>query len=854
MKREEGFELKLSYERLHGDSSSPNLSGDTSSPTLYGNTSSPTLSAHTKISSLTASISVGLFDIAVILYYSDLANVSASEVFFDFTKTEADSFNVLESLFSIVEKVTSDAGTLLDQNSFSFDKPLSNSFETFESTQKNLTKTSVEFSFVSDNTVEEFIKVLVSSSSFSDEIESLSVIKNIFEQFFVTDDVDGKASILDDQEIFFTKQRKSLIFAKEETNVVLHKSITTASLVEDVQDLNFEKLNTENLPVQEAFSYFASKHIANIFESSEAAQIEIEKVLFNLFTSEESSTISFEKALTEIAEALEESFFLLEKTKADIFNAIEEAFVDYSKFLNDSSTIEENQTINFNKSLSNSARANELKFFELEKTKSDSAFLAENNNIKVDKVLFDISNVQEDRLLTFVKDLNDFLFVTDDIDGKTSILDDQEITFTKITSHKADIADNISEKTIEKELVNAFSIEENSFLNTQKLLSEFAISLEAATLTTEKILESQSVTQEDINYAFEKQLQDSWLVHENSFASFSKTVENLVNLPESFNFDIEKELFDTITSTDDIDGEASILDDQKITFIKQKSELLSLTEDNFFTIEKGLSETSEALETVGKLIEKNFSNFVSVSEIIDIALDLVEEPISKGSITEDLFVAFEKTNSEQLSAIENPIITLVKDRNDTVLSSEDFFSITEKPFANIIEGLEDVSLENEKALTNVNFAEDTEVKDIVKYLANTVFVTDDVDGEASILDDQEIVFTKQKVDLGFLNEQTTLDNTKILLEIPQVEETFARTVSYSRDFSEQVNSEETASFSITAIKEDTFSTTDEDHLENSLNKTESTAASSSGSLISQGYTVDNTYFLEDYVGFSRLFA
>ena len=35
---------------------------------------------------------------------------------------------------------------------------------------------------------------------------------------------------------------------------------------------------------------------------------------------------------------------------------------------------------------------------------------------------------------------------------------------------------------------------------------------------------------------------------------------------------------------------------------------------------------------------------------------------------------------------------------------------------------------------------------------------------------------------------------------------------------------------------------------------ETSTVSSSGSLISQSYTVDNTYFLEDYVGSSRLFT
>ena len=86
-----------------------------------------------------------------------------------------------------------------------------------------------------------------------------------------------------------------------------------------------------------------------------------------------------------------------------------------------------------------------------------------------------------------------------------------------------------------------------------------------------------------------------------------------------------------------------------------------------------------------------------------------------------------------------------------------------------------------------------------KILSETIGVTDDIDGESSVLDDQEIQFFKVRVDVAHATD--TLDFT----------------MAFNRTFT------------------DTASSTD------------------AGSIRNQGYA-DFTFFAEDYVGVSRTFT
>ena len=139
-----------------------------------------------------------------------------------------------------------------------------------------------------------------------------------------------------------------------------------------------------------------------------------------------------------------------------------------------------------------------------------------------------------------------------------------------------------------------------------------------------------------------------------------------------------------------------------------------------------------------------------------------------------------------------------------------------------------------KVLSESPSVTDTEVLDFYKNLSDgvgaadtfslvhsvvhsdTVFATDDVDGAASILDDQEMQFFKNTTNLAAFTDS------------------FARTVAFSRNFAENPSFTDT----IASIYGTTF--------------LETPSLTDAGSLRSQGYC-DFTFFAEDFVGASRTF-
>lgn len=160
-----------------------------------------------------------------------------------------------------------------------------------------------------------------------------------------------------------------------------------------------------------------------------------------------------------------------------------------------------------------------------------------------------------------------------------------------------------------------------------------------------------------------------------------------------------------------------------------------------------------------------------------------------------------------------------------------------------------------KTLTDTSNVTDTFTRQsaYTREFTDDVYFTDDVDGSASILDDQEMQFFKFTTD------------------IPTVSDSFERTLAYSRAFSDTLSTSEsinvltskhlydipTASETITksyarlsadsALAGDAVIVAQEKALLNLA------AMTDTGSLFSQSYVSDATYFKEDFVGSSTTF-
>jgi hypothetical protein len=246
------------------------------------------------------------------------------------------------------------------------------------------------------------------------------------------------------------------------------------------------------------------------------------------------------------------------------------------------------------------------------------------------------------------------------------------------------------------------------------------------------------------------------------------------NTTDSQTFDINKSLTES----------PSLVDDDVITLLKRASDLGALTDDDVLTIIKGLTETPAATEAHIFAFTKPFAD--------------------SGSVADTPSIRSVKPFTEAPSTTDNDTLDIIK------IAGED----TQQDYCDLSYFLEDY-VDGDR--TDLGFFTDDNVVSITKFLTDQTFVTDDLDGEASAEDDQEIAFVKTRTDIGVASDS------------------FNRTVTYLRDFAENGSASESAVKLTTKARSDSGSVSD------------------SGDLRSQGYC-DFTYFAEDYVGASRTFT
>jgi hypothetical protein len=148
----------------------------------------------------------------------------------------------------------------------------------------------------------------------------------------------------------------------------------------------------------------------------------------------------------------------------------------------------------------------------------------------------------------------------------------------------------------------------------------------------------------------------------------------------------------------------------------------------------------------------------------------------------------------------------------------------------------------------------------------------------SILVDVELtaarIFVRNVRDLFSTNDEISLLNTKSILDEISFQDIIVLAKLTPIDFFDDVGVDDSFTFELFYNRShfDTLSVNDLrvllfsknlqdtfillDNINNQINKnfTDNVSTQSSGYLISQGYTVDNTYFLEDYVGEYRTFT
>lgn len=178
--------------------------------------------------------------------------------------------------------------------------------------EKSLGKASQESSELSDQTVWEFTKASSDSGFAQDEVQSFSISMAKQDTVNVTDDVDGEASILDDQTINFLKVRQEVSIASDELTIILAyvRAFEDQSSVSENKYILIEKPRQDVSGVTDEQSFDVGKDVRDVSQFSDGQVLSISKLLAENQIIVDLAAIDLEKAPVQDAFSVGESISL----------------------------------------------------------------------------------------------------------------------------------------------------------------------------------------------------------------------------------------------------------------------------------------------------------------------------------------------------------------------------------------------------------------------------------------------------------------------------------------------------------------------------------------------------------------
>jgi len=376
----------------------------------------------------------------------------------------------------------------------------------------------------------------------------------------------------------------------------------------------------------------------------------------------------------------------------------------------------------------------------------------------------------------------------------------------------------------------------------------------------------------DTSFNIKKQLTDQSTIIEQLTKVFSSTIsDNFTSLDDRY-FIFNKSELDDVTSTDDI----SLL----VSFIRSFNDYYTNLDTLKYDLNKILSDSYSITDVLTRtaLFQRELTDSISTFDVIDLTFAglFIKSLEDSYNIFDDLNIAFNKQLADSISTVDEltKFIAIVKVDSYSIeellaknISKElqdsiSTFDVIDLLFAGLfIKSLEDSYTTLDEFTTIVKYnrtfdidyftSTDNNYFDFLKTADDSISFNDSynrvIDYNRELQD--SLNFTDELILLlaGFIQKQledsyTTLDE-------------FTRIAKYSRTFSELVEFTETAEKTyIKSITVDTFELLDTINKQIIKNFNDSYSIDSFGSLISQNYTIDNSYFLEDYVGESRTFT
>lgn len=429
-------------------------------------------------------------------------------------------------------------------------------------------------------------------------------------------------------------------------------------------------------------------------------------------------------------------------------------------------------------------------------------------------------------------------------------VDVYSITLGKSINDAITLGDSIAKDVIKGVSDSAESLD-RTVLGMSKVRDDLFAVTERLTVVLSKVFNDSLSQLDQLSKDVEKSLSDTTDKFDTLSVEFSKILSDISDKVDITSLNLNKVLQDTLTQ----------LDDTTKSFEKQ---LLDVSEHSE-TLEKAVSsvlqDTPINTESLALTLSKILSDVVTLSD--NTLITRIKDNSSESVSTDTSSFVFEKLNLESVSLQDQftSVVIYIRSFDENNVNSDESTLSVVKPFAEDVIINETAALSSGKDVQDSTQTSETEFKfELLKNLIDVSNVLEFLAFEVSKSLNENVSLT----DVRRLSTQKVLSHSYSIADASNVtfgankqEDVLLNDVNFftllkqTFDVSNQFEQKEVSTGKVTS---DVLQLLEDINIAITNGLVNQVVINSSGSLISQGYTVDNTYFQEDYVGESRTFT
>ena len=541
-------------------------------------------------------------------------------------------------------------------------------------------------------------------------------------------------------------------------------------------------------------------------------------------------------------------FFLTEET-----NVSDASILSFFRSVSETAAAAESAAISLSRSLNHAGYVTDAQRLDLSKVFANAASVTDTRVIESAKAFRDSPKAVDLAALAPHKFFNDTINVTDDVDGAASILDDQEMQFVKVRAETAYVADTLFRAvTFRRYFSDVTSFSDATEVGTSKTFAEA----------------TGAVDQFSFIAAYARELADSSVVSDATEVGTSKTFAEATGAVDQFSFiaayareladssvvsdaitrrAVDKVLSDTSAAADQFDrvvayarelADSSVVSDaitrRAVDKVLSDTSAAADQFDRVVAFVRSAYENTSAADNFSVLVQRPAGDDLSVSDVVEILLTVNLLFSDTPTVSDDYSNDFAKHVADAINLQEATALAATKTAADATGLSDAASSGVGKSATEAVSSSDSQTSVFTKGVEDTPAFADTRFAVYQKALTDTATASDDVDGEATLLDDQEIQFLKQRTDAATISDVILV----LLIFVRNPVDTTAASESASKAFARSRADSALLGDAVVASP--------------GKGVLETTSTSDEGSLRSQGYA-DFIYFAEDYVGASQTF-